>query len=118
MDQRYNPRLPVCVNVVMHCTGNNLVSGRTANISLGGMLVEINPGTDFEQNAVVRLAFSTGKGIKIVPTIVVQHSKEKFGLKFIKNDPDTIKAVERLLNDWSKEATLDKAQPAPRYASM
>jgi hypothetical protein len=115
MDQRYNPRLPVCVNVVMHCTGNNLVSGRTLNVSLGGMLVELTPGTDFEQDAAVRLAFSTGKGIKIIPTIVVQQSKNTFGLKFTKNDPDTIKAVERLLNDWSNEPA---AQPVPRYASM
>ena len=84
MDNRWTSRIKHCMNVVIHYSPIGLVSGRTRNISLQGMFVEL-PNIYLGSDEDIEISFSLPYGNNTRSTCVkarVIHSTDKgVGLK-------------------------------------
>ncbi|USF86346.1 PilZ domain-containing protein [Candidatus Endoriftia persephone] len=89
MEHRCNQRKPMSINVVLNYRNLGLVTGRTRNLSLGGMFIDIGV-IKLSRNAVVELSFpvACGSGTQQckAKALVVHHGSDGVGLMFCEMD--------------------------------
>jgi len=110
MDNRWNRRSPVRINVVVHATGNGLISGRARDVSVGGMYVETAPHVYVGDNSVVRVGFMVKNEMKIAHALVTRSESGGFGFMFEETDPDMQRAVEKLIRSHTPQQPPPSAQ--------
>lgn len=112
MDNRWNRRAPVRINVVVHASGNGLISGRARDVSVGGMYVETAPHVYIGENSVVRVGFMVKNEMKIAHAYVTRCESGGFGFMFEETDPDMQRAVEKLIRSHA-QMQQNASNPAP-----
>ena len=84
MDHRWTSRIKLCMNVVIHYSPLGLIRGKTRDISLQGMFVEL-PNIYLSSDEDIEITFSPPFGKTIRPACVkarVVHSTDNgIGLK-------------------------------------
>lgn len=84
MDHRWTSRIKCCMNVVIHYSPIGLISGKTRNISLQGMFVEIPNiylGSDELIEVTFSPPFSKTSRATCIKAKVVHSSDDGVGLK-------------------------------------
>lgn len=97
MENRWNRRAPVRINVVVHATGNSLISGRARDVSVSGMFVETAPNVPIGDNSTVRVGFMVKNEMKIAHALVTRTETAGFGFTFDEADPEMQRAMEKLI---------------------
>lgn len=112
MEHRYNPRLNVRKNVLIHVRNSTYVSGVTRNISYGGLELESAKVRDMKKNAVVRASFMVDGRLVILAAQVVRIDDDAAALMFTEwESPRTRKAY-----DWLKPALEQREQPVGAFS--
>ena len=119
MEHRYDPRLEMRKNILVHVNNSTFVNGVTRDISYGGLALE-SPQTGYlEKNAVVRAAFMAGGRLVVLPSQVVRITDDKVALMFIERASPRMQKTSNWLKDAlraqanASAAGKDRLTPAP-----
>lgn len=118
VEHRLNTRKPIQINVAIHSTNIGLISGRTRNVSMGGMYIKTAPGIAMQENIIIRVAFMIGRKMKTLPAMVVRSDPGGFGLVFNDLKPEAIDNLSALLDfDYRTDDFEDPELPRLSAAS-
>lgn len=84
-------------NVVLHASGNNLVSGKLRDLSTGGMYIETDAEAKIRRNSMVRVGFMVENSLKIARARVVRSGQDGIGVMLMDDQPEVVNALESLL---------------------
>ncbi len=101
MENRWSLRTPIRMNVVIHASGNGLISGRSRDVSLGGMYVETAPNVYIGMQTALRVGFMVKDEMKVARALVTRTEQGGFGFMFDEVDPEMQRSVYRLLKTVS-----------------
>jgi hypothetical protein len=115
MEHRCTPRIAMQVNVVVHVTGTTLVNGITRNISSDGICFNLketrdlrkDSGDKIKRNQTVRVALNAGKGLVIIPALVLRRHENAIALVF----SEDASRKKQLLKDYLYGAPENGSEP-------
>jgi hypothetical protein len=100
MEHRYDPRIDIQNNILIHVNRSTFVSGVTRDISYGGLALESAHVQHLNKNALVRAAFMADGELVILPSQVVRVGDNDAALMFI----EQASSRKRNLNAWLDDA--------------
>jgi hypothetical protein len=101
MENRWNARNPVRVNVVVHSGATGLITGRTRDVSVGGLYIDTGSSANIYKNTNVRVALPVLGRMKTLPAHVVRSGESGFAVAFDDAKPDTLSTLEALMDSFS-----------------
>ncbi len=94
-NHRDDTRDHILFNVVIHSTGNRLISGKARDISPGGMYVETHPAVEIDGDTEVRVGFMVNSEMKIARVRVAHRGGDGFGFKFTEHSAPEMQSAMR-----------------------
>jgi c-di-GMP-binding flagellar brake protein YcgR len=82
MEQRWNVRTPLELDVTIHVPDKDPVPGTTLDMSFGGMHVQVGPEVVLHGNTLVDVTVAIGERLETASALVVRSTQEGFGLMF------------------------------------
>jgi len=82
MEQRWNVRTPLTLDVTIHAPHDDSIPGTTLDVSFGGMHVHVGPEVVLHGNTLVDVTVAIGEQLETISALVVRSTQEGFGLMF------------------------------------
>lgn len=98
MEKRWNERKHVQINAMINST-ETLISGKTNNISMGGMYLQIAPGINIRSQHAISVSLSDGDDTVTFQSTIIRIDKDGLALKFLNYSPEMLKMLRKLLVD-------------------
>lgn len=99
MDQRWNSRESISLNVILISGNIGLINGKTRDISFGGMFIETAPGICMDENVSVRLVIPDYELNHAIPAEVVRTEKGGTGIMITEYSRITRNILARVMGD-------------------
>ncbi|GMR07298.1 MAG: hypothetical protein BMS9Abin26_0300 [Gammaproteobacteria bacterium] len=99
MDQRWNSRESVNLNVILISGNIGLVNGKTRDVSFGGMYIEMAPGICMDEYASVHLVIPEYEVNHSIPVEVVRTEKGGTGIMITEYSKITRNILARVMGD-------------------
>jgi hypothetical protein len=99
-ENRWSPRQAMELEVTLHATTQGAFTGKTSNISIGGMFIETDMPRLFRDDEVLITIPNRRSGdqpLCRIPGLVVWSDGNGIGLMFSRLDPGAIRALRELL---------------------
>lgn len=113
MEHRCAVRKPIALNVTLNYRGLGLISGKTQDVGLGGMFINVGR-VQLAINALVEITFPVKCPTKSVQckakALVVHHRADGVGLMFSELDTNVRQMLRRILNG---QADTTMTRPGP-----
>ena len=97
MDKRNHERTAKRIKVVCHSKGAGILCGKTRDVSVDGMFVEVPMVRKLDKKNSIRVAFKNGDDLQIVSSRLIQKGNEGFAIQFTKLDTQARSALRSLL---------------------
>lgn len=96
MERRWIQRRPIRLNVVIHGTGNRLISGRVRDLSPDGIYVETDQEVEPGHDGVLRVGFMINNVMQIARAQITHREHSGLGLRFTETGEGVHEAVAEL----------------------
>jgi len=124
VEHRYDRRLDMRKNILVHVNNSTYINGITRDISCSGLALASEQNHRLKKNAVVRAAFMADGQFVILPAQVVRVTEGEIALMFIEHASPRIqkrydwlkKALRARLAAPDSERRLDGMEPVPATA--
>lgn len=98
MESRTSQRESIRRNVVLHASGNNLVSGKLRDLSTAGMYIETNSEAKIRADSMIRVGFMVENSLTIAKGRVVRTGGDGIGVCIVDGQPEVVRALANLLS--------------------
>ncbi|HEB85511.1 MAG TPA: PilZ domain-containing protein [Gammaproteobacteria bacterium] len=104
MEKRWNERKHVQINAMIN-SSETLISGKTHNISMGGMYLKIAPGINIRSRHAISVSLSDGDDTVTFQSTIIRIDEDGLALKFSNYSPEMLSLLRRLLDDEADTQT-------------
>lgn len=98
MERRWNERKVVHLNTVIN-SNNGMITGRTENIGMGGLYINVAPGVHITNHQAVRVSLENDTHEVSVRTKVVRVDNGGVAVKFTDYPPRLLSMLRQFIND-------------------
>ncbi len=98
MEKRWNERRQVQLNAMINST-ETLISGKTDNISMGGMYLNVAPGINLNNQRAISVSLSNGDHTVTFPSKIVRIDEDGLALKFSNYSAEMLRMLRVLLTE-------------------
>ena len=98
MEKRWNERKPIQLNALINST-ETLISGKTDNISMGGMYLKIAPSINISAQHAISVSLSDGDHTVTFASTIIRIDEDGLALKFSNYSPEMLNMLRKLLLD-------------------
>lgn len=113
VEHRYDTRLEMRKDILVHVNRNTSISGVTRDISYGGLALETDRIEHLDKNTVVRAAFTAQGRLLVLPSQVVRINGDDVALMFIQQTSPRMQKI----YEWLKEALRSHTNTSARRSA-
>ncbi len=103
MEKRWNERRQVQLNAMINST-ETLVSGKTDNIGMGGMYLNVAPGINLNNQRAISVSLSNGDQTVTFPSKIIRIDEGGLALKFSNYSPEMLRMLRVLLTEETESS--------------